>query len=187
MISLFEDNIPVNIPGITVPPNAGSNASFAYVGIKPDNVTARQASEAFDRLQPFMPILQGKAVGELMRGEEKQFFRDKMVELAQLVDSMPVTYSQQNETDPIAYLHYFFGGSDWYIVEKDMEGEVDQAWGFACLNGDMMNAEYGFISIDELVSLVIRGFMTIDLDFHFDPTPMSVVKPSLGERHGYQA
>lgn len=184
MISLFEDSIPVNIPGLSVAVRS-SNVNGSYVGIKPDNITARQANDAYNRLKPFMPIRQGKAVAELMRGEEKQFFRDKMVELAQLVDSMPVSYSQQNDSDPIAYLHYFFGGSDWYIVEKDMDGEVEQAWGFACLNGDMMNAEYGYISITELATLNLMMGMGVDLDFHFKPRRMSEVKAELGVKNGY--
>ena len=69
MISLFEDSIPVNIPGLSVAVRS-SNVNGSYVGIKPDNVTARQANDAYNRLKPFMPIRQGKAVAELMRGEE---------------------------------------------------------------------------------------------------------------------
>ena len=187
MISLFEDNIPLLIPGklVAVASNSQSSDSASYVGVEPLNVNKHQANDALNRLRPFMASRQSEAVAELMRGEEGEFFMDKMVELAQLVDSMPVTYSQQNESDPIAYLHYFFGGSDWYIVEKDMEGEVDQAWGFACLNGDMMNAEYGYISIAELVDLKLQFGLTVDLDFHFQPTRMSLVKQGLGAKNGY--
>ncbi len=174
-ISLFNDGIKVALPA------RYSQPSVTQVSLT-DGIAALQ------RIKAFMSPRQSNAVSELMHGEEGSFFIAKMIELDQRITDMPVTYEQNEVSDPIAYLHYFMGGSDWYITEKDMEGKgTEQAYGFACLNGDMMNAEYGFISIDELVSLVIRGFMTIDLDFHFDPTPMSVVKPSLGERHGYQA
>lgn len=187
MISLFEDNIPLLIPGqlVAVASVSRSNCTTSYVGVAPLKVNKHQAIEALNRLRPLMASRQSEAVAELMRGEEGEFFMDKMVELAQLVDSMPITYAQRNESDPIAYLHYFFGGSDWYIVEKDMDGEVDQAWGFACLNGDMMNAEYGYISIAELVDLKLQFGLTVDLDFHFKPTRMSQVKQGLEAKNGY--
>lgn len=172
-ISLFGDDIKVALP-VTQRTHTGTGSSSLSDGVA-----------ALQRIKAFMSPRQSAAVADLMRGEEGNFFIDKMVELDRRIAEMPVTYAQRDQSDPIAYLHYFIGGSDWYIVEKDMEGKgTEQAWGFACLNGDMMNAEYGFISIDELASLVIRGFMTVDLDFHFDPTPMSSIKCMLGERHG---
>jgi hypothetical protein len=174
-VSLFGDSLRVVIPCKPVRSCAGTQ------GIKPtlvDGVTA------LERLQPLMADRQNKAVAELMRGEEGQFFIDKMVELAHLVDAMPVTYQQQDEKDPVAYLHYFYGGSDWYITEKDVEGEVHQAYGFACLNGDMMNAEYGYISIAELAAVKLQFGMTVDLDFHFEPTRMSLVKQGLEAKNG---
>lgn len=171
-ISLFNDGIKVVLPAHNSQ-SPGKQASLA------DGIAALQ------RIKAFMSPRQSNAVSELMRGEEGSFFIAKMIELDQRITDMPVTYEQNEVSDPIVYLHYFMGGSDWYITEKDMEGKgTEQAYGYACLNGDMMNAEFGFISIDELCSLVIRGFMTIDLDFHFDPTPMSVIKAHLGDRYG---
>ena len=66
-----------------------------------------------------------------------------------------------------------------------MDGEVEQAWGFACLNGDMMNAEYGYISITELATLKLNLGFGVDLDFHFKPKPMSEVRAALGVKNGY--
>lgn len=174
-VSLFNDGIKVSLPAKAI----GSSVTRASLA---------EGMSALQRIRAYMSPRQSDAVLELMRGEEGMFFIDKMIELDRCIADMPVTYGQSEESDPVAYLHYFIGGSDWYITEKDMEGKgTEQAYGFACLNGDMMNAEYGFISIDELSSLVIRGFMTVDLDFHFEPTPMSVIKCNLGERHGSYA
>lgn len=172
---LFEDDIRIVIPGRSMLSGAVSRA------VTPTLVGGMTALE---RLQPLMSIRQGKAVAEMMRGEEGQFFIDKMVEMALLVDAMPVTYQQQDEKDPMAYLHYFYGGSDWYIAEKDMDGEVDQAYGFACLNGDMMCAEYGYISIAELCSVATPFGKGVDLDFHFTPRRMSDVKRELEAKNG---
>lgn len=134
---------------------------------------------ALKRIEHFLPVMQARHVRELMRGEEGSFFIDKMIELSKLIDNMPVTYKNR-EGDPLAFLHYFHGGSDWYIVEKDVDGGVMQAYGYACLNGDMMNAEYGYISIEEL-----RPFPMMQLDFHFEPTPMSTLIDELRQSNGY--
>ncbi len=75
----------------------------------------------------------------------------------------------------IAHLHYFSGGGDWYITEKDREGEVEQAFGYAILHGDLINAEYGYIPITELVDTGVGA----ELDFHFKPTPMAQIKQAL--------
>ncbi len=57
-------------------------------------------------------------------------------------------------------LHYFYGASDWYITEWDGK---DSFFGFVVLNGDMIDAEWGYISLSEIV-----GLEMVELDFHFD-------------------
>jgi hypothetical protein len=175
MRSLFDDNLRVVIPGRPVLHRSDEPS---------ENATLADGMKALARLKPFMATRQSNAVAELMRTEEGQFFIDKMVEMARLVDAMPVTYQQKDESDPVAWLHYFYGGSDWYIIEKDVDGEVDEAFGFACLNGDMMCAEYGYIPISELVESVMPYGMTVDLDLHFAPTRMSEVRRALEVKNG---
>ena len=59
-------------------------------------------------------------IGDGCRGEERDFFFDKLSEYADRVRTMPKTYEQDGKgLDAIAYLHYFNGGADWYITEKD--------------------------------------------------------------------
>jgi hypothetical protein len=62
--------------------------------------------------------------------------------------------------DKIIYLHCFIGACDWYIAEFDGE---DLFFGFAILNNDLMNAEWGYISLSELRSINIHGY-EIDCD-----------------------
>lgn len=71
------------------------------------------------------------------------------------IETMPHTYQQDGLGDKAkVFLHYFYGGSDWYITERDMSGKgTEQAFGFAVLNGDMEMAELGYISIDEITSI----------------------------------
>jgi hypothetical protein len=69
-------------------------------------------------------------------------------------------------------VHLFLGGCDWYLTEYDPEDDL--AFGFACLNGDLQNAEWGYVSIEELRGLKF-GFMEIDFDLHWQPRPAGEV------------
>ena len=73
--------------------------------------------------------------------------------------------------DKLVYLHFFIGGCDWYIVEYDGE---DIFFGYAILNGDIVNAEWGYISFRKLQSIKI-GFAEIDCDLHWKEIPAQKV------------
>ena len=68
--------------------------------------------------------------------------------------------------DTKVYLHFFIGGSDWYITQYDGK---DTFYGFACLNGDLEMAEWGYISFTELINLRVSGAFHVDRDKHFKP------------------
>ncbi|MFZ4438055.1 MAG: DUF2958 domain-containing protein [Syntrophales bacterium] len=63
--------------------------------------------------------------------------------------------------DKLIHLHFFIGGSDWYIAEYDGN---DLFWGFVCLNGDLQNAEWGYISYKELQDIRMGGWLEIDCE-----------------------
>jgi hypothetical protein len=71
---------------------------------------------------------------------------------------IPRLYETENIPlkDKIIHMHFFIGGSDWYIAEYD---ENDLFWGYAILNGDTENAEWGYIyiSFKELIELNVYG------------------------------
>lgn len=52
------------------------------------------------------------------------------------------------------HLHFFIGGCDWFVAEYDGN---DLFFGYAILNNDIDNAEWGYISFQELKSLKVRG------------------------------
>ncbi len=67
------------------------------------------------------------------------------------------------EEEPLmAYAHYFYGGSDWFITEYDPTEKV--FFGQVILNQDSINSELGYISTEELVK---NG--KIELDFYWEP------------------
>jgi len=81
----------------------------------------------------------------------------------QRLETIPRLYETEDIPlkDKLIYLHCFIGGCDWYIAEYDGE---DLFWGFAILNNDLQNAEWGYISFGELKSIRIRNFLEIDCE-----------------------
>ncbi len=83
----------------------------------------------------------------------------------------------------LIHMHFFIGGCDWYASEFDGE---DIFFGFAILNNDLDNAEWGYFSLRELSQATIRaeahaangqgkiGFpVEVDRDLHW------VVRPAI--------
>ena len=69
-------------------------------------------------------------------------------------------------SEKIVHLHFFLGGCDWFIAEYDGE---DLFWGFAILNADYMNAEWGYISFEELKDLKTRYGIEVDCETPWTP------------------
>lgn len=122
-------------------------------------------------IRPFLSQFQLRIMADACRGEEKEYFLQKIIDVAQRINIMPITYQQEGmEDQAIAHLHYFLGASHWYITEKDMTGGIDQAFGYAILNGDDECAECGYISIAEITRY------RAELDLHFSPCSLAEIK-----------
>lgn len=131
--------------------------------------TKLEAVRALKSINQFIGRTQMLCFGDLMRGEEKEFFFDKACELAERIATMPKTYEQDGKgRQAVAYLHYFTSGCDWWITEKDMETPdapgQHQAFGLADFG---YGGELGYISIVELLA---NG---AELDLYFQPTTLA--------------
>ena len=123
-------------------------------------------------LREFLSAAQTLALTELAMGVERAFYLDKIDEMVNVVQTMPVTYQQDNLGDEaVVHLHYFRGGADWFITEKDIDGGIDQAFGFAELG--FGHGELGYISIRELVA---NG---VELDLHWTAKTLREAKEAL--------
>jgi len=119
-------------------------------------------------LKKFISPGQLEVLGQCLRGEEKEHFFVVVARIAGLINNMPKTYEQDGKgSQAVAFLHYFKGGMDWYITEKDMEKEQQQAFGSANLG---YGPELGYISIEELQE------NNIELDFYFKPQTLEELK-----------
>lgn len=82
----------------------------------------------------------------------------------EVLEKIPRLYETENiplEKKKI-YLHFFIGNCHWYIAEFDGE---DIFFGYAILNGDLQNAEWGYISFSELKEIKIDGWCEVECNF----------------------
>jgi hypothetical protein len=122
-------------------------------------------------LVPFLPWAERETLLTSLNGEEAEGIADIVLAVAKTIEEMPVTYQQDGKGDEaIAHLHYFFGGVDAYITEKDVNGGVQQSFGLITLTGSIDDAELGYISIEELVN---NG---VELDLHWRPKTLREIK-----------
>lgn len=120
-------------------------------------------------LVPFIGANQRLVLTQLLRGEEREWFADKILEIAETIKTMPISYQQDGMgDDAVAFLHYFVGNGDWWITEKDMTDGVSQAFGYADLRFD--TGELGYISITEILA---NGG---ELDLHWTETKLGDIK-----------
>ena len=126
-------------------------------------------ASATDVLAQFVPARQLRFTRGLFRGEEGQFFRDKLADLARTWAAMPVLYGQEGKgEDATVFLHYFGGSADWWITEKGDGPDNPEAFGLADLFGD--GGELGYISIAELLG------ENVELDYHWTPKTLAQVR-----------
>jgi len=85
------------------------------------------------------------------------------------LDKIPRLYETEDTPllSKLIYLHFFIFGSDWFIAEYNGDNTF---FGFAILNNDYMNAEWGLISFRELRELNINGF-EVDCEINWKPSP----------------
>lgn len=134
---------------------------------------ARQHLNGAALLGKFMPYAQRLTLLGMLRGEEAEGIAEIVLTAVERIKGTPLTYQTDGVAtkDKITHLHYFRGGVDAWIVERDIgdgtetpgEGEQLQAYGKITLTGDKNDAEWGYISIKELIE---NG---VELDLYFEP------------------
>lgn len=82
---------------------------------------------------------------------------------------IPPLYASENVPlkDKKIHEHFFLAGNDWYVAEYDPEDQL--IFGYAILNGDYQNAEWGYVDYRELKDIKVHGF-EIDRDLYWKPT-----------------
>lgn len=78
------------------------------------------------------------------------------------LNRVPRLYETENVPlkEKLVHIHFFIGGCDWYICETD----GDTMFGFCILNNDYEMAEWGYVTLSELRSINIDGWLEIDCE-----------------------
>ena len=100
-----------------------------------NTIPTRPTPAALATLRALTNRSQFAAVAAALRGEEGAHFVDIISRLHAAWQTMPTTYATESQgRAAVAQLHYFLGGADWWIVEKDSDpdnaGQI-QAFGIA--------------------------------------------------------
>lgn len=116
----------------------------------------------------FIGRTQAAVLGDLLRGEERLAIAEQILSVWETIQAMPVTYGNEGKEmkDVTVQLHYFLGGMDVWVTEKDY-GEARewtpvtpqmQAFGLIDLNGE---PDLGYVSLQE----VTQAGMELDLNW----------------------
>ena len=133
--------------------------------MKRKSYTQPEKPHELDTLKLLTTTEQYEIITDAMIGEEGDHFIEIIDRIHATWQAMPKTYeSTAKGRAALAQLHYFIGGCDWWIVEKDADpdhaGQV-QAFGIADLG--IGYRELGYISIPELLE---NG---AELDMYYSP------------------
>ena len=87
-----------------------------------------------------------------------------------LKNSLPRLYTQQDVSDPIVHLKFFFPGSawTWFVTEGQPEGNDFTFFGYVI----GFEAEWGYFALSELDGVNVKG-LTIERDCYFEPSKLS--------------
>lgn len=93
--------------------------------------------------------------------------------------TIPPLYATENTPigEHILHLHYFFGGSDWYITEIDPLSGTAFGWVQLSPGG----GEWGYIPLPE-VEQVNQGLIIVERDLSWEPKAASAVRGPDGKQ-----
>jgi hypothetical protein len=115
--------------------------------------------------------LQRTTLLRFLKGKEGEHYENALANVSRVWDAMPKTYETEGQgRAAVAHLHFFVGGCDWWIVEKDSDtdgvGQI-QATGIADLG--LGCREMGYISIPEILDC------GAELDLYYQPATVGEI------------
>jgi hypothetical protein len=142
------------------------------------SITLQVTDSELATAKEFIPYSQYLSTLDDMNGEESDFYKSRIKNLSAAVEKIKSAAGKNNKDYEYSYnkttkthdmgLHYFASGSDWYITEYDGH---DTMFGYCILNGDLQNAEWGDVSLEELMSLDKYG---LNVDYYQEDIPVEL-------------
>lgn len=108
----------------------------------------------------------------------KKYSYESISKINKDIENTPNIYAQDGKgKESIVHLHYFYGGSDWYVTEIERSSLDDNGnalpegqekytgimYGYAILNDDIEMAEFGYMDVNEM-----KETGKIELDLYWD-------------------
>ncbi len=123
------------------------------------NTSTELTPEDIELCKKVIPPAQFKFTMELTEGEEGEFFRNKMKEIADTYRRINTDSELTNEdgTHTVGF-RYFLGDSEIFLSEIDSDGI---GFGYNILNGDLQMSEWGSTSLEEIMKIPY-----IEMDYH---------------------
>ena len=136
-----------------------------------NNTPIELSIDDLETAKKFIPEMEySTLLNNATHGEEAEYFKQKIKHVANMGHILygnrdGKSYNSETKLHDKGFIHYFIGNSDWYVCEVD---EHNVGFGYAILNGDIQNAEYGYIDLNEVTTLTINGFIQTELDIYND-------------------
>ena len=144
----------------------GFESNLYYDKIKSKNTFAKGGmitDAEYKSLEKIVPKNMLASIKETKESWERGDSDDIFEHYENLIEGyreIPNLYFQDGKgKNAVVYLHYFYGGSDWYITE--LNKETNEAYGYAILDGDIQNSAFGYMSLSEFADSII------DLDLYW--------------------
>lgn len=130
--------------------------------------------EDLDICKMVIPPEQYKFTIELTQGEEGEFFKQKLKDIADTFRKINTDEELRNENDTHNVgFRYFLGDTEIYISQIYTDGI---GFGYTILNGDLEMSEWGDSSIEEIISIPF-----IEMDYHVPKD--ATIEQMLHNRH----
>ncbi len=144
-------------------------AEHDFLAAKKEPYTSEELAVTMEELsivKSILPTTQYVTTLRLSQGEEGDFFKQKIKDIAAAVLNAPkIGNTNGLEEHPLAIRYFHPSGTETLVCEIGKDGE---AFGFQCLNGNYEMAEWGYIDINEVKN--IRG---MEIDYHV-PAGMTI-------------
>ena len=126
-----------------------------------EDVEVEVSPEELSRAKSVLPTSQYVTTLRLSQGEEGNFFKQKIKDIAEVVKNAPKIYETNGaEQHPIVLRYFHPTGTETLVTEIGEDGE---AFGYQCLNGDYEMAEFGYIDLNE-----VKSIRMMEIDYHVE-------------------
>ena len=96
----------------------------------------------------------------LVTKKEYRVYQECIQRLEKALKHCPKIGTTDGAKEHPALFHYFFGGTDYYVCEYNPENGL--MFGYAILNNDLHNSEWGYFNVSELAQSKF-----LNIDYHF--------------------